>query len=65
MECGFGGNYQITQKFSLYGEYQYASFGDINTGQDSFTDGFKIDDIASHEVVIGVVTRCNTYNNVK
>lgn len=51
---GFGGNYQITQKFSLYSEYQYASFGDINTGQDSFTDGFKIDDIASHEVVIGI-----------
>ena len=51
---GFGGNYNISQKFSLYGEYQYATFGDINTGQDAFTDGFKIDDIASHEVIIGL-----------
>lgn len=51
---GFGGNYQITESVSMYGEYQYASFGDVNTGQDSFTDGFKIDDIASHEVVLGI-----------
>lgn len=51
---GFGGTYTLSQNIRLYGEYQYASFGDIQTGQDSFTDGFKVDDIATHEVVIGL-----------
>ncbi|XPF95979.1 outer membrane protein [Colwellia sp. RE-S-Sl-9] len=51
---GFGGNYQLSETISLYGEYQYASFGDVKSGQDSFTDGFKIDDTAAHEVMVGI-----------
>ena len=51
---GFGGSYELSKKTSLYGEYQYASFGDVKTGQDSFTDGFKIDDTSAHEFVAGI-----------
>ncbi|SFH00117.1 Opacity protein [Neptunomonas qingdaonensis] len=51
---GVGGSYALTKQASIYGEYQYASFGDVSTGQDAFTDGFKIDDAASHEVALGV-----------
>ena len=52
--AGVGVNYQISERASVYGEYQYASFGDAKTGQDSFTDGFKIDDLATNEFVLGV-----------
>ncbi len=51
---GVGASYALAKQTSIYGEYQYASFGDVSTGQDSFTDGFKIDDAASHEVAVGV-----------
>lgn len=51
---GVGGSYAISKKTAIYGEYQYANFGDVKTGQDSFTDGFKIDDISSHELALGV-----------
>lgn len=51
---GVGGSYAVTKKTAIYGEYQYASFGDVSTGQDSFTDGFKIDDAASNEVAVGI-----------
>lgn len=51
---GIGGNYEVSKSVSLYAEYQYASFGDVQTGQDSFTDGFEIDNAASHEVVAGI-----------
>ena len=39
---------------SLYTEYQYIEFGDVQTGQDAFTDGFKIDIAASHEFLLGL-----------
>lgn len=51
---GLGGSVMLSDKASIYGEYQYVNFGDVKTGQDSFTDGFKIDDLASHEFVLGV-----------
>lgn len=51
---GLGGSYAVSKGTAIYGEYQYANFGDVKTGQDGFTDGFKIDDIASHEVSLGV-----------
>lgn len=51
---GLGGTFEISKRTAIYGEYQYASFGDVRTGQDAFTDGFKVDDIASHEVVLGL-----------
>ncbi|MDC2887618.1 outer membrane protein [Psychrosphaera algicola] len=52
--AGFGANYALSQNVSLYGEYQFATFGEVKTGQDSFTDGFKIDDAAAHEMMIGI-----------
>jgi opacity protein-like surface antigen len=51
---GAGGSYQVNDSLAIYGEYQYANLGDISTGQDSFSDGFKIDDITAHEVMVGV-----------
>ena len=51
---GVGGNVELSESTSFYGEYQYASFGDVQTGQDSFTDGFEINDIAAHEFVVGI-----------
>lgn len=51
---GVGGSYAISKTTAIYGEYQYANFGDVKTGQDSFTDGFKIEDITSHELALGV-----------
>ena len=50
---GFGGNVALNDQFSLFGEYQYASLGDGSTGQDDFTDGFRVDATA-HEVLLGV-----------
>jgi opacity protein-like surface antigen len=53
---GAGVNYQITKTMSLYTEYQYIEFGDVQTGQDAFTDGFKIDSAASHEFLLCTLT---------
>ena len=50
---GVGASYKLSNSVNLFGEYQYASFGNADTGQDSFTDGFKIDSEA-HEVMIGI-----------
>lgn len=52
--AGIGVNYQLTEVTSVYAEYQYASFGDVSTGQDAFTDGFMIDDVATNEFAIGI-----------
>lgn len=51
---GLGGSFELSERASLYLEYQYISFGDVKTGQDSFTDGFKIDDASANEFVIGI-----------
>ena len=51
---GIGGNFEFSERNSIYGEYQYGSFGDVRTKQDSFTDGFKIDDITAHEILVGI-----------
>lgn len=51
---GVGGNFELSERFSLYGEYQYVSFGDVSTGQDSFTDGFRIDDARANEFTLGI-----------
>lgn len=50
---GFGGSVALNDQFTLFGEYQYASLGDGSTGQDDFTDGFRVDATA-HEVLLGV-----------
>lgn len=51
---GAGATYAVTERLSIFTEYQYGFFGDVNTGQDAFTDGFEIEDIASHEISIGL-----------
>lgn len=51
---GAGANIAVSERVSIYGEYQYASFGDVSTGQDSFTDGFKIDNASANELSVGL-----------
>ncbi|GHB77452.1 hypothetical protein GCM10008107_28750 [Psychrosphaera saromensis] len=51
---GFGVNYQLTEIAAVYAEYQYTYLGDVMTGQDLFTDGFMIDDLAANELSIGL-----------
>ncbi|OEE57712.1 hypothetical protein A1OO_15550 [Enterovibrio norvegicus FF-33] len=51
---GIGTSYAITEKMSLIGEYQFVSLGDASTGQDDFTDGFRIDNATAHEVQLGL-----------
>lgn len=50
---GVGASYALNDQVTLFGEYQYVSFGDVKTGQDSFTDGFRVDSEA-HEVFVGL-----------
>ncbi|MGQ7843530.1 outer membrane protein [Granulosicoccus sp. 3-233] len=50
---GLGGSFALNDRITLFGEYQYASFGDGSTGQDYFTDGFRVDSTA-HEVLLGL-----------
>lgn len=52
--AGVGSAFELSERTSIYGEYQYAAFGDARTGQDSFTDGFRIEGIAGHEVAVGL-----------
>lgn len=52
---GFGASYVVDDQITLFGEYQYVSAGAVETGQDSFTDGFGIDS-TSHELLIGIRT---------
>ena len=51
---GFGGSVSLSDKARFFAEYQYVSLGDVETGQDDFTDGFKIDGAAAHEVLLGI-----------
>lgn len=52
---GVGFTYDVSENLALFTEYQYVSFdGEMKTGQDSFTDGFAIDDVQAHEVLIGL-----------
>jgi opacity protein-like surface antigen len=51
---GIGASYAINEQMSIIGEYQYVSLGEAKTGQDSFTDGFKVDKAAAHEVQLGL-----------
>lgn len=44
---GVGGSYALNEKFSLFGEYQYFDLGEGETGQDPFTDGFRVDATAN------------------
>lgn len=50
---GFGASMPLNDQISVFGEYQYVSFGDASTGQDAFTDGFRVD-AAAHEVMLGL-----------
>lgn len=50
---GFGGSVILNDRFTLFGEYQYVALGDGSTGQDDFTDGFRVD-ASAHVVLFGV-----------
>ncbi|NNC99304.1 MAG: porin family protein, partial [Gammaproteobacteria bacterium] len=52
--AGFGGTFELSESISIFAEYQYASFGEVETGQDAFTDGFRIDDVSANEVMAGI-----------
>nr|WP_067290366.1 outer membrane beta-barrel protein [Marinobacterium profundum] len=49
---GFGGSLALNDQFTLFGEYQYVDFGDASTGQDAFTDGFRVN-TSAHEILFG------------
>ncbi|MEM9102833.1 MAG: outer membrane beta-barrel protein [Pseudomonadota bacterium] len=51
---GLGASFEVSKSVSLYAEYQYSTFGDVSTGQDSFTDGFRIEDVATNEFALGI-----------
>lgn len=51
---GFGGSVPLSERTTLFAEYQYVSLGDAETKQDEFTDGFGIDGAAAHEVLVGI-----------
>ena len=51
---GAGASYALTPSTRLYGEYQYINFGDVQTGQDSFSDGFEVDNASAHEINLGL-----------
>ena len=52
---GAGASYALTPSTHLYGEYQYIDFGgDVQTGQDGFSDGFEINDASAHEFNLGL-----------
>lgn len=51
---GAGTSYALTPSTRLYGEYQYINFGDVQTGQDSFSDGFEVDNASAHEINLGL-----------
>lgn len=50
---GFGASMPVSDRLTVFGEYQYVSLGDASTGQDAFTDGFRVDADA-HEFMIGL-----------
>ena len=51
---GFGGSVSLSEKITLFAEYQYISLGDAETDPDDFTDGFRIDNAAAHEAMLGI-----------
>lgn len=51
---GAGVNVRLSQRLSMFTEYQYLGVGDIATQADAFTDGFKADDFGLHEIIIGL-----------
>jgi len=51
---GIGGSMPLSERSTLFAEYQYVSLGDANTKQDDFTDGFNIDGATAHEVLVGI-----------
>jgi len=54
---GVGGSTAIAARFDLFAEYQFMAFGDAETGQDGFTDGFRIGGASAHEGLVGIRIR--------
>lgn len=50
---GFGASVPLNDRVTLFGEYQFVSFGGASTGQDAFTDGFRVN-ASAHEVMFGL-----------
>lgn len=57
---GFGGNIEVSDAVSVYAEYQYIVFGDVESGQDAINfgtptnDGFAIDGADANEFTVGI-----------
>lgn len=51
---GFGGSVVLSDRVTVFAEYQYISLGDAETDPDDFTDGFRIDNATANEVSIGI-----------
>lgn len=58
---GIGGNIEISKSTSIFLEYQYVTFGDVESGQDSLdfgggetNDGFGIDGADANEFIVGI-----------
>ena len=54
---GAGVSTALSSRLDLFAEYQYLALGDAETGQDDFTDGFRIESSAAHEGLVGLRVR--------
>lgn len=54
---GAGASVALSNRFDLFAEYQFITFGDAETGQDDFTDGFQIDGASAHQGIVGIRVR--------
>lgn len=54
---GVGVSTALSSRFDIFAEYQFIALGDAETGQDDFTDGFRIDGASAHEGLVGIRVR--------
>lgn len=54
---GAGVSMDLSDRLVIFAEYQLITFGDAETGQDDFTDGFRIDGASAHEGLLGIRVR--------
>lgn len=55
--AGIGASRPLSSRIDLFGEYQFTALGDAETGQDDFTDGFRIDGANTHTGFVGIRIR--------
>lgn len=51
---GLGAQYMFNKTTKMFIEYQCLSAGDSSTGQDSFTDGFTLNNSGLNEIFVGI-----------